>query len=91
MCHSGRGFWYEEAFLLSRLHKNLYMEISGLPPKRLLTYYPEFERNADKIIFGSDWPGLEIKANIEDIRNLPLKEASIEKILGGNATRLLNL
>jgi len=91
MCHSGRGFWYDKAFFLSRLHKNLYMEISGLPPHRLLQYFPEFERNADKIIFGSDWPAINIQSNIEGIKALPIKEENKAKILGGNAARLLNV
>lgn len=91
MAHSGRGFWYDKAFFLSRLHKNLYMEITGLPPKKLLDYFPEFERNADKIVFGTDWPAFEIKANVEAFRALPLKEETKEKILGGNAARLLNI
>lgn len=54
--HSDRGFWYEQAFFISRLRENVFMEISGLPPNNLLKYFPDFERNADKIIFGSDWP-----------------------------------
>ncbi len=92
MAHSGRGFWYDRAFFLSRLHENVYMEIAGLPPQRLLDYFPELERNADKIIFGSDWPGMPyIKRNLEMIRKLPLKESTLEKMLGGNAARVLGL
>lgn len=92
MAHSGRGYWYERAFFLSRLHKNLYMEVSGLPPQKLLDYFPELERNADRVIFGSDWPTVaSIKHNIETIRRLPLQEETKEKILGGNAARLLKI
>lgn len=92
LVHSGRGFWYDRAFFLAKLHENVFMEISGLPPQKLLTYFPEFERNADKIIFGSDWPGMpDIQGNIEAIRNLPISEESKTKILGGNAAKLLNL
>ena len=92
MAHSGRGFWYDRAFFLARLHANVYMEIAGLPPQRLLEYFPEFERNADKIIFGSDWPGMPyIKRNIELIRALPLKDSTKEKLLGGNAARVLGI
>ncbi len=92
MAHSGRGFWYDRAFFLSRLHRNLYMEVSGLPPQRLLEYFPELERNADKVIFGSDWPGMpHVGRNIELIRKLPLREDTIDKILGGNAARILGL
>jgi len=68
------------------------MEIAGLPPQRLLSYFPEFERNADKIIYASDWPGVpDLKGNIQQIRDLPLSEASKQKILGLNAARLLRL
>ena len=35
MAHSGRGFWYDRAYFLAKLHANLHMEISGLPPQRL--------------------------------------------------------
>ena len=92
MAHSGRGFWYDRAFFMSRLHKNVYMEISGLPPSRLLEYFPDLGRNADKVIFGSDWPGMpHIKRNIEAVAALPLPPAAVEKILGGNAARLLAL
>jgi len=92
MTHCGRGLWYNKAYFLSRLHKNLYMEVTGLPPQKLLEYFPELERNADKVIFGSDWPAVaSIKSNIEAVRALPLKEETKEKILGGNAARLLKM
>ncbi len=92
MAHSGRGFWYDAAFFLAQLHPNIYMEITGLPPLRLFTYFPNLERNAAKIIFGSDWPAVtDIKGNIAAIRSLGIKEESKEAILGGNAARVLGL
>ena len=90
--HSGRPFWYEKAFALSRLHKNVYMEVAGLPPQKLLTYFPELERLADKVIFGSDWPGVPtMKENIQAIQALPMGQDAKRMILGGNAARLLGL
>lgn len=92
MAHSGRGFWYDRAFFLSKLHANLYMEVSGLPPAKLLTYFPELASNTDKTIFGSDWPGMmRIKHNMDAISDLPLPAAGVANILGGNAARLLGL
>jgi len=88
--HSGRGFWYDKAFFLAKLHKNVYLEIAGLPPQNLLKYFPELEKLADKIIFGSDCPGVpSIKKNIEIIRGLPLKTETKQKILGQNALKIL--
>ena len=92
MVHSGRGFWYDRAFFLAKLHANVYMEVSGLPPHRLLDYFPELERVADKVVFGSDWPGMpHVGRNIEAIRELPLSEETKDKILGGNASRILGM
>jgi len=90
--HSGRPFWYEKAFALSRLHKNVYMEVSGLPPQKLLTYFPELERIAHKIIYGSDWPGVPtFKENIEALQGLNINAEAKQMILGENAARLLKL
>jgi predicted TIM-barrel fold metal-dependent hydrolase len=68
------------------------MEVSGLPPKNLLKYFPDLNENANKVIFGSDWPGIRsIKDNIEAIRALALENSAKHKILGLNAARLLGL
>jgi hypothetical protein len=92
MAHSGRGFWYDRAFFMSRLHKNVYMEISGLPPSKLLEYFPELGRNTEKVIFGSDWPGVpNIRGNRDAVAALPLPPGAAEKILGGNAARVLKM
>jgi predicted TIM-barrel fold metal-dependent hydrolase len=91
-CHSGRPFWYDKAFGLARIHKNVYMEISGLPPQMLLNYFPELERIAEKVIYGSDWPGVPtIKENIQALKGLTISEDSKRKILGANAARLLGI
>jgi len=91
MAHSGRGFWYDKCFFLSRLHKNLYMDITGLPPQNLLNYFPELEKNREKVIFGSDWPTIpsSIGRNIEMIKSLPLSDQTIEAILYRNAEKIL--
>ena len=91
MAHSGRGFWYDQCFFLSRLHKNIFMDITGLPPQNLLNYFPELEKNGEKVIFGSDWPPMptDIRENIEAIKSLPLSDHTIEAILYRNAYRLL--
>lgn len=89
--HSGRPIWYDTAFFLARLHPNVYLEIAGLPPQNLLTYFPELERIPDKIVFGSDWPVANPKRNVELVRQLPIAEETKAKILGKNAARLLGL
>jgi len=92
LVHGGRGFWYDRALFLARLHSNIYLEIAGLPPQNLLQYFPELDKITDKVIFGSDWPGVpSIKKNIEIIKQLPFGAEAIDNILGGNAAKLINL
>ena len=92
MAHSGRGFWYDACFFLSRLHANVYMEITGLPPRNLLTYFPNLEQNADKILFGTDWPASPgFTYSINGINQLDLKPETKAKILGENAAKLLGI
>ncbi len=90
--HSGRPFWYDKAFALARIHENVYMEVAGLPPQRLLNYFPDLEQIANKVIYGSDWPGVPtIKENIQALKGLQIAEEAKRKILGANAARLLEI
>lgn len=90
MVHGGRGFWYDRAEFLAQLHANLYVEIAGLPPRKLPEYFPNLERLHRKVVFASDWPANPgIRCNVEAIRALPLSESAKDAILGGNAARIL--
>lgn len=92
LVHGGRGFFYDRAFFLARLHKNIYLEISGLPPENLLKYFPDIEKIEDKIIFGSDFPSTgPIKKNIDKIKSLPIRDDVKKKLLGENAKKILKL
>lgn len=90
--HGGRGLWYERAAFLAQLHPNLFLEVSGLPPKNLLKYFPNLEKIGHKVVFGSDWPGNPgIKGNMDEVAKLPLSQKTIDNILGLTAARLLGL
>lgn len=92
MAHSGRGVWYDHAYFMAKMHSNVYMELAGLPPVKLISYFPELARITNKVIFGSDWPGMPwIKRNMEAISKLPLPVEGVENILGGNAAKLLRI
>jgi uncharacterized protein len=91
LAHGGRPLWMEEAFFLVRRHKNMHMDISGIPPQKLLQYFPRLEEIADKVLWGTDWPGPgvpEIKGNLEKFAALPIREEAKRKILYDNAARL---
>ena len=91
LAHGGRPFWCEEAFFLVRRHPNVYLDVSSIPPKRLLSYFPRLEEIADKALFGSDWPGPGvpgIAANLKAFRALPISNAAKSKILEQNAANI---
>ena len=88
LAHGGRPLWMDTAFFLLRRHANVHLDISGIPPKRLLEYFPRLSEIASKTLFGSDWPGPgvpDIKQNVEEFRALPLAEDLREQIFGGTA------
>lgn len=72
-----------------RLHKNIYIDVAGLPPQKLLEYFPDLERFAHKFVFGTDWPNVDVKRNIEKINQLPISQEAIKRILGENAMEIL--
>jgi predicted TIM-barrel fold metal-dependent hydrolase len=84
LAHGGRPLWMNTAFFLVRRHPNVYLDVSGIPPKTLLKYFPRLEEIASKTLFGTDWPGPgvpDIKQNLEDFRALPLLESVKRQIL----------
>ena len=91
MSHGGRGFWYEDAQFIVKIRKNVYIDVSGLPPHRLLDYFPELERLKDKFLFGTDWPGASMRKNAQSILSLPISDAAKEAILYKNALEVLNI
>lgn len=90
MAHGGRPLWMSTCIFLLRRHPNLYMDISGIPPRSLPDYFPRLERVADRTLFGTDWPGPGVpgvRGNIEAVRSLPLSDRARSQILAETARR----
>jgi predicted TIM-barrel fold metal-dependent hydrolase len=91
LAHGGRPLWMDTAFFLVRRHRNVYLDISGIPPKSLLKYFPRLEEIAHKTLFGTDWPGPgvpEIEKNLVEFRALALSENVKEQVLGRTALEI---
>ena len=91
LAHGGRPLWMDTAFFLVRRHPNVYLDISGMPPKSLLKYFPRLEEIAHKTLFGTDWPGPgvpEVEKNLAEFRALPLAPLVQEQILSKTALEL---
>ena len=94
LAHGGRGWWYDAAGFMTQMRENVWIEISGLPPQKLPEYYEkyDFERLAQKMIFGTDWPGVPgLKNNALSLFDLGLERETVELILHGNAERVFKL
>lgn len=91
LAHGGRPLWMEAAFFLVRRHPNVYLELSGIPPARLLEYFPRLEEIAGKTVWGTDWPSPGVKSmrlNADAFLALPLSDDAKGAILDGNARKL---
>ncbi|MEU6355280.1 amidohydrolase family protein [Streptomyces sp. NPDC047072] len=89
--HGGRGWWYDTAAFLAVTRPNVWLDLAGLPPRKLPEYYARFdlERLAARWIFGTDWPGVPGAArNIAALRSLGLPEDTVRAVLSGNAAKV---
>jgi uncharacterized protein len=91
LAHGGRGWWYDTAAFLALNKPNVWMDLAGLPPKKLPEYYGRFglARLATKWIFGTDWPGVPGTArNVTALRGLGLPDGTLQGVLSGNAAKV---
>jgi uncharacterized protein len=94
LAHGGRGWWYDAAAFLALAHDNVWIELSGLPPRRLPEYYARhnFARLARRFIFGTDWPGVPgIARNARAVAAVCPDAETAGLVLGGNAMHVYRL
>jgi predicted TIM-barrel fold metal-dependent hydrolase len=91
LAHGGRGWWYDAAAFLASSRDNVWIELSGLPPRKLPEYYHRYDlaRLARSFIFGTDWPGVPgIARNAQALAELGFDDETMAGVLGGNALRV---
>jgi predicted TIM-barrel fold metal-dependent hydrolase len=94
LAHGGRGWWYDAAAFIALMREHVWIELSGLPPKKLPEYYArhDLDRLGRKFVFGTDWPGAPgIRANAEAVAALGFADDVLAGILAGNAQRIYRL
>jgi len=65
--------------------------VSGIPPLKLLEYFPRITELADRVLWGTDWPSpgvRDMRQNIDQFLTLPLTEPQRRAILQENALAL---
>ena len=91
LAHGGRPIWMDAAFFLVRRHPNVHLELSGIPPAKLLEWFPRLEEIADKTVWGTDWPSPGVRSmrkNVDQFLTLALADTTKQKILYDNASRI---
>lgn len=91
MAHGGRPLYMQEAFFILRRHPKVWLDVSGIPPTRLLEYFPRLAELADRVLWGTDWPSPGVKdmrINLDQFLGLPLTDAHKKAILETNALAL---
>jgi len=94
LAHGGRGWWYDAAAFLALTNEHVWIELSGLPPSRLQTYYArhDWSRLTRRMIFGTDWPSMPgIAANARAVAKLCADDETRDLVLAGNAMRVYHL
>lgn len=90
LAHAGRPAWTAEATVLARTHANVYLDVSGLPPKNLLRYLPDLPRLTAKAVFGSDWPSTpRLPDTVAGVLGLGLDAAQLDQLFRTTAESLL--
>ncbi|PYO36821.1 MAG: amidohydrolase [Gemmatimonadetes bacterium] len=88
MAHGGRPLYMEEAFFILRRHANVWLDVSGIPPGKLLEYFPRLAEVVGRTLWGTDWPSpgvKDLRQNIDQLLGLPLAEDQQRAILETNA------
>lgn len=91
MAHGGRPLYMQEAFFVLRRHRQMWLDVSGIPPVRLLEYFPRLSELADRVLWGTDWPSpgvTDMRVNLDQFLALALSDSHKKAILETNALAL---
>jgi len=83
LAHAGRPLYMETAVFLARRHGNVHLELSGIPPKKLLDYLPRLDEISGRCLWGTDFPSpgiASMRKNVEDFLALPLSDEAKRRI-----------
>ena len=86
----GADPWWDVAIRLMLRHRNLTMVTSAWAPRYLppsLLYFMN-SRGQDKVMFGSDYPVLEMDRALREVMELDLRPQVLTNYLSGNAERI---
>jgi len=85
--------WQEEALAIARHKTNFYIDLSGWAPRYFPAQLVQYAGTIlqDRVLFGSDWPVLDVERWLAEFEQLPIKPEVRPKIMLENARKLLGL
>jgi predicted TIM-barrel fold metal-dependent hydrolase len=83
--------WHLDLMAIARHKANVYVDLSGWSPKYIPAEVVQYMNSVipDQFLFGSDYPWLKPDRWITEFEKLSLKDEVREKVMVGNASRLL--
>lgn len=89
--HAGKPIFCPAAVACAVEYPNCYLDTAFIEPNKLLHYLPELESISHKVLFGSDWPAgvYSLSNHIAAFESVGISTEAVERILRGNAARLL--
>jgi hypothetical protein len=91
MAHGGRPLWMDEAFFILRRHRNVYLDVSGIPPLKLLEYFPRLPEIGERVLWGTDWPSpgvSDLRRNLDQFLSLDMTKQLQDRITRENALKV---
>jgi predicted TIM-barrel fold metal-dependent hydrolase len=92
MAHGGRPLYMAEAFFVLRRHKHVWLDLSGIPPKSTLEYFPRIEEIQAQVLWGTDWPSpgvTSMRKNVDQFLRLACSDEFKRATLQDNPEKLL--
>jgi predicted TIM-barrel fold metal-dependent hydrolase len=85
--------WQEEALAIARHKSNFYIDISGWAPRYFPPQLVQYAGSIlqDRVLFGSDWPVIDVERWLTEFEQLAIKPEVRPKIMLHNARALFGL
>ncbi len=82
--------WAEEMIAMAWKHENVFIGIDAYAPRHLpqaLVHYMN-SYGRDKVLFGTDWPVIDPRRGVDEVRAHELKPESYQRVMRDNALRV---
>lgn len=86
--------WTQEVIALASKHTSVFIDTSAHSPSRLpaeIVAFMDSHQGREKVMFGSDYPALELQRAIVSARRLKLSDEAVANYLGRTATSVFRI